>query len=209
MAKCMLSQFLAFVKCKISVLLIIMNSQIKFLISLVVIVGLFFFLQEKFHFLDISITQNTKEEYREEEKEEDGNNQSHEKSYVEIYTREGNVIKVNTDIAKSPQERTLGLSHRKYIGSYDGMWFIFEEDTEGGFWMKDMLIPLDIIFVDSSGFIVDIKETQQICSDDFCPTIKPSKPYRYVLEVNANFCKENGITIGDSIKSGINNEDNV
>ena len=52
----------------------IMNSQIKFLISLVVIVGLFFFLQEKSHFLDISITQNTKEEYQEEKKEEDGNN---------------------------------------------------------------------------------------------------------------------------------------
>lgn len=186
----------------------IMNSQIKFLISLVVIVGLFFFLQEKFHFLDISITQNTKEEYQEEKKEEDGNN-SKEKNYVEIYTREGNVIKVNTDIAKSPQERALGLSHRKYIGSYDGMWFVFEEDTEGAFWMKDMLIPLDIIFVDSSGFIVDIKENQQICEEDFCPTIKPSKPYRYVLEVNANFCKENGITIGDSIKQHIKTSDDV
>ena len=132
-----------------------------------------------------------------------------EDDYVEIYTREGNVIKVNIDIAKSPQERALGLSYRKYVGSYDGMWFVFEEDTDGGFWMKDMVIPLDIIFVDSSGFIVDIKENQQICEEDFCPTIKPSKPYRYVLEVNANFCKENGITIGDSIQQHIKTSDDV
>ena len=185
-----------------------MNSQIKFLVSLLFIVGLFFFLQEKFHFLDISITQNVREEQKEEEIE-DEKIDDNEDDYVEIYTREGNVIKVNIDIAKSPQERALGLSYRKYVGSYDGMWFVFEEDTDGGFWMKDMVIPLDIIFVDSSGFIVDIKENQQICEEDFCPTIKPSKPYRYVLEVNANFCKENGITIGDSIKQHIKTSDDV
>lgn len=186
-----------------------MNSQIKFLLFLVFIVGLFMFLQDRFKFLNISITPNGKnvqEEHEPKQESEKGSQQTH---FVEISTREESVIKVNVDIADDVQKRALGLSHRKYLGSYDGMWFIFDQDTEGGFWMKDMLIPLDIIFVDASGFIVDIKADQQPCKEDFCPTITPASKYRYVLEVNSNFCKENAVVVGDSIKLNTDVLDNV
>ena len=81
----------------------------------------------------------------------------------------------------------------------------FDEDKEF-FWMKDMLIPLDIIFVDSSGFIVDIKDNNAPCTDSYCPSIPPSTSYRYVLEVNANFCEENRVKVGHSITAHISSD---
>lgn len=186
-----------------------MNSQIKFLIFLISVVALFMFLQDRFKFLNISITPNAESVKEEQNESQESKQESENIPFVEISTREGQVVKVNVDIADDTAKRALGLSHRKYLGSYNGMWFIFDKDTEGGFWMKDMLIPLDIIFVDSSGFIVDIKEDQQPCKEDSCPTITAVSKYRYVLEVNSNFCKENGVVIGDSIRLSTDSLDNV
>ena len=176
-----------------------MSGQLKFLLTLVVLVGLFLFLQEKFSFLDISITENSSKV--EEQKENNSKKESSEekKDYVDIYMEEGKSVKVNVEVANTEIERRNGLSNRQYLGDHDGMWFIFDEDVKNSFWMKDMLIPLDIIFVDSSGFIVDIKENNTPCTDSYCPSILSSSTYRYVLEVNANFCEENGVEVGHSI----------
>ena len=169
-----------------------MSGQLKFLLTLVVLVGLFLFLQEKFSFLDISITENSSKV--EEQKENNSKKESSEekKDYVDIYMEEGKSVKVNVEVAKTEIERRNGLSNRQYLGDYDGMWFIFDEDVKNSFWMKDMLIPLDIIFVDSSGFIVDIKDNNAPCTDSYCPSIFPSTSYRYVLEVNGIFVKRMG-----------------
>ena len=185
-----------------------MSGQLKFLVTLVVLVGLFAFLQEKFSFLDISITENSPKVEEQEENNSD-NKEEGEKDYVEIYMEEGKSIKVNVEIAKTDIERKNGLSNRQYLGDYDGMWFIFDEDVKNSFWMKDMLIPLDIIFVDSSGFIVDIKDNNASCTDSYCPNITSSTSYRYVLEVNGNFCEENGVEVGHSITAHISSDNLV
>jgi hypothetical protein len=65
--------------------------------------------------------------------------------------------------------------------------------------MKDTFINLDIIFIDEKGFIVDIKENNEPCSDSYCPQILSSEEYRYVLEVNGEFAKINGIKEGQSV----------
>jgi len=85
------------------------------------------------------------------------------------------------------------------LGDYDGMLFVFDEDVANPFWMKDMLIPIDIVFVDSQGFIVDIKADEQPCDSTYCPQIYSKDLYRYVLEVNAGFCEENEIEVGYSM----------
>lgn len=185
-----------------------MSGQLKFLLILVVLVGLFVFLQEKFSFLDISITENSSKVEEQEENNSDNKGEG-EKDYVEIYMEEGKSIKVNIDVAKTYIDRKNGLSNRQYLGDYDGMWFVFDEDVRNSFWMKDMLIPLDIIFVDSSGFIVDIKENNAPCTDSYCPSIFPSTSYRYVLEVNENFCQENGVEVGHSITAHISSDNPV
>ncbi len=169
--------------------------QLKFLIILVLIASAFIYLQNHFNFLNITVTDN------EPQKEEKLEQKSDRKDYVEIYTDEGENLTVNVELAKTETERRLGLSNRKYLGSYDGMWFMFEEDVSNSFWMKDCLIPLDIIFVDSSGFIVDIKDNNEPCTEKYCPSISPSSPYRNVLEVNANFASNHGIKVGHSIKT--------
>jgi len=169
--------------------------QLKFLITLVLLATAFIFLQNKFNFLNISVTEN-KHENQEQEKTTIVNESN---SYVEIFTGEGQSVRVNVELAKTDQERALGLSNRKYLGTYDGMWFVFNQDVTNSFWMKDCLIPLDIIFIDSSGFIVDIKDNNEPCSDNYCPSIHSSVPYRNVLEVNANFASSNGVEVGQSI----------
>jgi len=185
-----------------------MNGQLKFLLILVAVVGLFVFLQTKLSFLNISITENSPKESENQQNASVEKVSENKKDYVEIYREEGSV-KVNIEVAKTETEKRYGLSNRQYLGDYDGMWFIFDEDTKNSFWMKDMLIPLDIIFVDSSGFIIDIKENNAPCTDNYCPNIIPSSTYRYVLEVNSNFCEENGVKIGNSITAHIISNDTV
>lgn len=179
--------------------------QLKFLIILALIGSAFIYLQNHFNFLNITVTDNEPSNEKELEKEQ-GNKKE---DYVEIYIDGGDSISVNVELAKTEPERRLGLSNRKYLGSYDGMWFMFEKDVSNSFWMKDCLIPLDIIFVDASGFIVDIKDNNEPCRDDYCPSISSSAPYRNVLEVNANFANAHGIKVGQSIKTYFTEADSL
>ena len=176
-----------------------MNGQLKLLIVVIAIIAGFLFLQEKFKFLNIiSITDNkpSVEGAKDGEQSKDDEN----RNYVEISTGGDRSVRVNVEIAKTPNDRILGLSNRKYLGTYDGMLFIFDEVTQGSFWMKDMLLPLDIIFFDSDKFVVDIKDNNEPCSENYCPSISPSTMYKYVLEVNANFAHDNGINLGNSMQ---------
>ncbi|MHC1716744.1 MAG: DUF192 domain-containing protein [Candidatus Dojkabacteria bacterium] len=178
-----------------------MNNQIKLLIYIAVIAGIFFFLQDKLKFLDINVIDKFKEsafnltnndQKKEEEKKELLN-------YVEISKKSGEKVKINVEVADTELLRRSGLSNRRYLGDYDGMLFLFDEMVNTSFWMKDMYLPLDIVFLDSEGFIVDIKEGNEPCSATYCPPISSSKMYKYVLEVNVNFCEINGIAVGNSM----------
>jgi uncharacterized membrane protein (UPF0127 family) len=118
---------------------------------------------------------------------------------VEVVTGGNTSVKINVELAQTPTEKATGLSFRKYLGDYDGMLFVNESAVTTPYWMKDVLIPLDIIFIDSQNFVVDIKESQAPCSDTYCPTISPSQSYMYVLEVNSGFCERNNIGVGNGI----------
>lgn len=187
----------------------------KTLITIIVILATAFALNQKFNLVDISIT-NTEEIKQEENPNEntepniteEQQKETENYNYVEIYNKEQKIIDVKVELAQTDTEKQLGLSNRKYLGTYNGMLFIFNKPTEDSFWMKDMLILLDIIFIDESNFIVDIKENQQPCTETECKSIVPLSEYKYVLEVNANFCKENGIVIGNSIIVNLQEENN-
>ena len=70
------------------------------------------------------------------------------------------------------------------LGDLDGMLFVFDADLEGGFWMKNTLIPLDIVWFDSDGKWVGA-ETMPPCEADPCPTFGPGALYRYAVEAPA------------------------
>ena len=84
-------------------------------------------------------------------------------------------------VAETPNQRSQGLMGVTDLGGLDGMLFVFQADSEGGFWMKNTLIPLDIVFFTADGGFVDTL-TMVPCVEDPCPTYRPDGSYRYALE---------------------------
>lgn len=180
-----------------------MNNHLKLILYIAMIVGIFMFVQERFDIFDVSWKDEIVEEVQEisksddeGEKKSDSEQEYVDENYVEINIPNGLSIRVDVDIADTDIERSRGLSGRKYLGDYEGMLFIYESEVSNPFWMKDMLIPLDIIFIDKDDFIVNIKENQQPCEENYCPSISSLEPFQYVLEVNSGFCEENSIEEG-------------
>ncbi len=105
-------------------------------------------------------------------------------------------IPITVEIADSAEEHAIGLMFRTELAENTGMLFVFDDMQQRGFWMKNTKIPLDIIFIDPEGIIVDIKENFQPCTTEQCE-IYFSAPAQYVLEVNAGFVKNHTILLGD------------
>lgn len=120
-----------------------------------------------------------------------------------VDTANGPVI-FSAEVAQTDKERALGLMYRTKLSSYAGMYFVFPEDTTGGFWMKNCEIALDMLFINKDGVITDIKENVAPCkvsdpTQENCPIYTPSTAYRYVLEINGGASKQNGITQGQQV----------
>lgn len=121
---------------------------------------------------------------------------------VVVVTGGSGAYSVTIERAVTPEERQTGLMNREELCENCGMLFIFDTDTRGGFWMKNCLIALDILFIDGNGVIVDVKENFQPCANDPCPSYRPLHDYRYVLEVNGGWIGQNEITVGDVVSGG-------
>jgi len=100
------------------------------------------------------------------------------------------------EIADTGAERALGLMHREYLAPERGMLFIFEGNSAYTFWMKNTLIPLDIIWLDEDKHVVYISEDTPPCKSDPCPSYGPSEPTRYVVEINSGAAKTSNIAVG-------------
>ena len=85
-------------------------------------------------------------------------------------------------VADTGDLRRQGLMNLEDLGDLDGMLFIFEQDSSGGFWMKNTLIPLDIAFFAADGTFVD-GFAMQPCTTNDCPTYTPTGSYRYAVEL--------------------------
>lgn len=103
------------------------------------------------------------------------------------------------EIAQTPAARTRGLMFRQELAEKEGMLFVFEEEAKHSFWMKNTLIPLDIVWIDSRGKIVDIAQNVPPCASDFCPSYAPTKAAKYVLEIAGGQMKKIGAQNGNFI----------
>lgn len=109
-------------------------------------------------------------------------------------------VSVKAEVARTGEQRTMGLMERASLAADSGMLFIYDSDQPptSGFWMFRTRIPLDIAFADSTGRIAAIL-TMQPCTATLaagCPSYNPGVSYRYALEVNAGFFARRRITVG-------------
>lgn len=104
---------------------------------------------------------------------------------------------ISVMIADEPEEHRVGLSGRESLGEFEGMLFIFPEENFYNMWMKDMLFPIDIIWIDNSYTVVHIKKnaTPESYPDTFVSPV----PARFVLEVNAFVTENENIAVGDKV----------
>jgi uncharacterized protein len=90
---------------------------------------------------------------------------------------------VRPELALTSGQRSRGLMYRRKAPA-DGMLFVFTEPTSSGFWMKNTLVPLSIVFFDSRGTRVR-RLLMQPCEDDPCRIYSPGRSYRFALEFRA------------------------
>jgi uncharacterized membrane protein (UPF0127 family) len=114
-----------------------------------------------------------------------------------IVTRDGRGIAVDVEIASNDADRTRGLMFRKAMPEQAGMIFIFPEEEEHSFWMKNTFLPLDMLFIDAPGRVVGIVE--QVDPLTTTPRGVRAASNR-VLEVNGGFCQRNGVKAGDRVE---------
>lgn len=117
---------------------------------------------------------------------------------IKVYSGE-RTINITVQVADTPKIRDKGLMFVEKLPENEGMLFVFSEETYGGFWMKNTLIPLSIAFLDADGKILKILDMVP-CKVDICPTYDPEIYYHYALEVNLGWFENNQIKEGDFVK---------
>jgi uncharacterized membrane protein (UPF0127 family) len=107
------------------------------------------------------------------------------------------------ELARTDEERRQGLMFRENLGNNQGMLFIFDEERHYPFWMKNTLIPLDIIWIDKNQKVVFMRENARPCTTTECETIYPPHKALYVLEVNAGVVNEINLGLGDVLQFSV------
>lgn len=108
----------------------------------------------------------------------------------------GRAHPVVVEVAADPASRERGLMFRQGLEEGRGMLFVFEEDEEHGFWMKNTLIPLDMIFISAEGRVVGVVSRAEPLSLE----MRSGGRCRYVLEVPGGWAGARGVRAGDRVR---------
>ena len=107
------------------------------------------------------------------------------------------------EIANTEALRQKGLMNRAYLASDHGMLFEFENSGFHSFWMKNTLIPLDMIWINQDLVVTYIYKNAQPCSNiisAICNSVIPMAPGKYVLEINGGLSDQLNISPGDKVQ---------
>jgi uncharacterized membrane protein (UPF0127 family) len=104
------------------------------------------------------------------------------------------------EMAQTAQERERGLMFRRELPHDRGMLFV-QSSGPAAFWMKNTYIPLDLLYFDADGALLQIEANTPPCTTPTCP-IYPSNTVtvRYILEINAGEAARRGIRVGDRLQ---------
>ena len=103
------------------------------------------------------------------------------------------------EVARSPAKRARGLMFRREIPEGYGMLFILDRPDRHPFWMYNCLVPLDIVWLDERGEIVDISPHTPPCRARPCPNYSPDAPASLVIELAAGQAARLGLAPGDHV----------
>ena len=106
--------------------------------------------------------------------------------------------RIDAQVAATPQQRQIGLMHRREMPLHEGMLFVFEQPATQCFWMRNTLIPLTAAFLADDGTIVNLADMKPQSDDSHCS----AKPVRYVLEMNQGWFARRNIQAGYKLGGG-------
>jgi uncharacterized membrane protein (UPF0127 family) len=118
---------------------------------------------------------------------------------LKVATDEGEVV-FKVELAQTPEEQKKGLMDRTYMAKNRGMLFVYKEAQPVTFWMKNMLIPIDMIFIGADHRIKRILPVVPPCPfGQECPLYSPAEPVQYVLEIRAGIAEAEKLEVGDNV----------
>lgn len=106
-------------------------------------------------------------------------------------------VRVAVEVVRTRRQIERGMMYRQHLAPERGMLFLMEDERVQSFWMKNCLIPLDMIFVTGDMVVAGVVENAEPMTETSRTIGKPS---RYVVEVNGGFARENQITAGTRVK---------
>jgi len=109
-----------------------------------------------------------------------------------------NDIQITAWVADTQKARETGLMGMQNINENEGMLFVYEKPGAYAFWMKNTLMPLDVIFVSSDMKIVGIQHMEP-CAMEPCRIYPPPSDILYAIEVKGGFAERNNITVGQTV----------
>ncbi len=104
------------------------------------------------------------------------------------------------ELALTPEDQAQGLMYRENLPDRTGMLFVFPESAPHHFWMKNTMIPLDMVWLDESGRVVYVSADTPPCKADPCPTYGPDGSVRMVLEIAGGMAAKEGVKAGATVK---------
>jgi len=125
-----------------------------------------------------------------------GNTSKLQTSDIKIQTSEGKNLVFRVELARTENQKQMGLMFRSTVASGAGMLFLFDNIQERAFWMKNTWVPLDIIFIREDGVIHNIYYNAEPHSLE---RITSDGEVQHVLEIAGGEAKRQGISIGDRI----------
>ncbi len=118
--------------------------------------------------------------------------------FVTVKNKSGDHV-FSVEVVENEAQREKGLMFRTAMAADHGMVFVFEKAGQLSFWMKNTLIPLDMLFVGPDHKIVRALKWVMPCQADPCPLFGSIQPAQYVLELNGGVAEKLGITEGDQV----------
>lgn len=104
--------------------------------------------------------------------------------------------RIQLEVALTDEQKQTGLMHREKLPADHGMLFTFGQDEILPFWMKNTLMPLDVVWLSGDGKVVEVRTDLPPCKLDPCPKYEPRQLARAALLVNAGFTAAHGVTPG-------------